>query len=198
MLRPWHSANELLTYFTTYSSVDRLASKLRSSYPYIDELEKVAIRRNIPILEPFQGANIGLFKVLAPSPQRWAQLVIDSDKTPEGADTGLLGNLFEMAKSAVRYIKAGWGSEKFSTEDTSNENEMSVVQYMDFNGRKVVLTGDAGRGGMTEAAVYAPQAGLVLPRVTDFQAPHHGGRRNVNSEILDTWLGPILPSLPRK
>jgi beta-lactamase superfamily II metal-dependent hydrolase len=196
MLRPWHYANELMTYFTTYTSVDRLVSKLRSSYPYIDALEKVAIKRNIPIHEPFQGANIGLFRVLAPSPQRWAHLVIDSDKTPENADTGLLGNLFEMAKSAVRFIKAGWGSEKFSTEDTSNENEMSVVQYLDFNGRKVVLTGDAGRAGMTEAAAHAPKVGLILPRVTDFQAPHHGGRRNVNSEILDAWLGPILPSLP--
>jgi beta-lactamase superfamily II metal-dependent hydrolase len=196
MLRPWHYANELMSYFTTYTSVDRLASKLRSSYPFIDELEKVAIKNKIPISEPFQGANIGLFKVLAPSPQRWAHLVIDSDKTPENADTGILGNLFEMAKSAVRFIKAGWGSEKFSAEDTSNENEMSVIQYLEFNGRKVLLTGDAGRAGMTEAAAYAPQVGLILPRVTDFQAPHHGGRRNVNSEILDTWLGPIQPSLP--
>jgi beta-lactamase superfamily II metal-dependent hydrolase len=196
MLRPWHYANELMSYFTTYTSVDRLASKLRSSYPFIDELEKVAIKRNIPISEPFQGANIGLFKVLAPSPQRWAHLVIDSDKTPENADTGILGNLLEMAKSAVRFIKAGWGSEKFSAEDTSNENEMSVIQYLGVNGRKVVLTGDAGRAGMTEAAAYAPQVGLILPGVSDFQAPHHGGRRNVNSEILDTWLGPIQPSLP--
>jgi beta-lactamase superfamily II metal-dependent hydrolase len=196
MLRPWHYATELMPYFPTYSYVDRLISKLRSSFPYIDELEKVANKRKITIREPFQGADIGLFKVLAPSPQRWAQLVIDSEKTPEGADTGLLGNLFEMAKSAVRFIKAGWGSEKFSTEDTSTENEMSVIQYMNFNGRKVVLTGDAGRGGMTEAAAYAPKAGLVLPGVSDFQAPHHGGRRNVNSEILDAWLGPILPSLP--
>ncbi|TQF27649.1 hypothetical protein UNPF46_30530 [Bradyrhizobium sp. UNPF46] len=196
MLRPWHYADELMPYFTTYSSVDRLISKLRSSYPYIDALEKVAIKNKISISEPFQNASIGMFKVLAPSPQRWAHLVIDSDKTPENEDTGILGNLFEIAKSAVRFIKAGWGSEKFSAEDTSNENEMSVVQYMNFNGSKVVLTGDAGRGGMIEAAVYAPQAGLILPGVSHFQAPHHGGRRNVNSEILDTWLGPVVPSLP--
>lgn len=196
ILRPWVYANELMSYFTTYTSVDRLASKLRSSYPFLDELEKVAIKRNITMQEPFQGKSIGMFKVLAPSPNRWAHLVIDSDKTPKNEDTGILGNLLEMAKSAVRFIKAGWGSEKFSTEDTSNENEMSVVQYMQFGTRKIVLTGDAGRGGMTEAAAYAPQAGLVLPGVSDFQAPHHGGRRNVNSEILDAWLGPVLPTMP--
>jgi hypothetical protein len=196
MLRPWLYAPELLPYFPTYSSADRLASKLRSSYPYIDALETVANKRGIAISEPFQGADIGLFKVLAPSPQRWGQLIIDSEKTPQGGDTGLFGGLFELAKSAVRFIKAGWGSEKFSTEDTSTENEMSVIQYLRFGDRKVLLTGDAGRGGMTEAAAYAPQIGLFLPRVTDFQTPHHGGRRNVNSEILDHWLGPVLASPP--
>lgn len=72
---------------------------------------------------------------------------------------------------------------------------MSVIQYANFNGRKVVLTGDAGRKGMTEAAAYAPHAGLTLPGVSDFQTPHHGGRRNVNSAILDQWLGPMLPQL---
>jgi len=77
------------------------------------------------------------------------------------------------------------GSEKFSDEDTSVENEMSVVQYAFLNGHKIVLTGDAGRQAMTEAADYAPVAGLVLPGVTRFQAPHHGGRRNLSTELLD-------------
>jgi hypothetical protein len=59
-----------------------------------------------------------------------------------------------------------------------------------------VLTGDAGRDGLTEAANYAPQAGLILPGVDKFQAPHHGGRRNLSSEILDRWLGSRLPQMP--
>jgi hypothetical protein len=197
MLRPWNYADQLLPLFADYSSADRLAAKLRSSYPYVNELEKVAVRRGINMLEPFQNADIGAFKVLAPTPARWAQMVIDSEKTPRPTpDMGLLGGLFELAKSAIRYIKAGWGSEKFSDEDTSNENEMSVIQYANFAAQRVLLTGDAGRRGMTEAAVFAPQLGLFLPRVTHFQAPHHGGRRNVNSAILDTWLGPIQPALP--
>lgn len=55
-----------------------------------------------------------------------------------------------------------------------------------------MLTGDAGRGALAEAADFAPYAGLILPGVTRFQAPHHGGRRNVSTELLDRWLGPRL------
>jgi beta-lactamase superfamily II metal-dependent hydrolase len=56
-----------------------------------------------------------------------------------------------------------------------------------------LLTGDVGRGGLTEAADYAPFVGLNLPGIDKFQVPHHGSRRNVSSEVLDRWLGPKVP-----
>jgi hypothetical protein len=196
MLRPWLYSPFLLPYFARYSSAINLTARLRECFPYIDALEKVAIRRGIEIKEPFQGEQIGAFKVLAPSPARYFQLVINSDKTPQPTpNMGILAGLFDVVRPVIKFIKAGWGSEKFSSEETSTENEMSVVQYANFNGRSVVLTGDAGRDGMHEAADYAPQAGLFLPGVSDFQTPHHGGRRNVNSHVLDRWLGPVLPQL---
>ncbi len=64
----------------------------------------------------------------------------------------------QAAAPLVRFIKAGWGSEKFSSEPTSVENEMSVIQYAVLCGDKIVLTGDAGRDALTEAANYAPNA----------------------------------------
>jgi beta-lactamase superfamily II metal-dependent hydrolase len=196
MLRPWLHSSFLLPYFARYTSAENLSVRLRQCFPYIDALEKVAIRRGILIKEPFQGESIGPFKVLAPSPGRYFQLVISSDKTPqEKSELGILSSFFDIAKPIARFIRAGWGSEKFSTEETSTENEMSVIQYASLVGREIVLTGDAGRGAMNEAAAYAPQAGLFLPGVSDFQVPHHGGRRNVNSAILNQWLGPVLPSL---
>ncbi|MET4121975.1 beta-lactamase superfamily II metal-dependent hydrolase [Bradyrhizobium sp. JR1.5] len=62
---------------------------------------------------------------------------------------------------------------------------MSVVQFAYLNGHKIVLTGDAGRSALTEAAEFAPQAGLYLPGVDRFQVPHHGERRNVSTELLE-------------
>ena len=42
-------------------------------------------------------------------------------------------------------MKSLWGNEVFSEEETSAENEMSVVQYAKLCGKKILLTGDAGR-----------------------------------------------------
>jgi hypothetical protein len=197
MLKPWDYAVQLLRHFPRYQSVEALVKRLREEYPYIYELEKIAARRGIQTYEPFQGAKIGAFTVLAPSPARYGQLMIDSEKTPQTLGVGILGGLMQAAAPLVRFIKAGWGSEKFSPEPTSVENEMSVVQYANLCGDKILLTADAGRDGLLEAAQYAMQNGFAVP-VNKFQAPHHGGRHNLSSELLDFWVGSKLPQpLPK-
>jgi beta-lactamase superfamily II metal-dependent hydrolase len=135
--------------------------------------------------------------VLAPSRLRYFQLILQSERTPQLTPQmrSIVDALMKPIAPIISFIKAGWGSEKFSTEETSVENEMSVVQYALLNGHKIVLTGDAGRNALSEAADYAPTAGLILPGVTRFQAPHHGGRRNVSTELLDRWLGPQLQAM---
>lgn len=193
MLRPWLYASALLRFFPRMKSVESLERRLREAYPYIDALEEVAQRRGIPIVEPFQGRRIGAFVVLAPSPARYLQLIVQSDKTPQEGVLGIFDGLMEVARATVRLVRAGWGAENFSSEPTSTENEMSVIQYAVLCGHKIVLTGDAGRDAMTEAADFAPSVGLQLPGVDKFQVPHHGGRRNVSTAILDRWLGARLP-----
>lgn len=197
MLRPWEYAMQLYPYFPLYQSVEAVAKRLQEEYPYIYDLEKIARRRGIAIHEPFQGVYIGPFRVLAPSPARYLQLVIQSEKTPKEAPVGILAGLMQAAAPLIHFIKAGWGSEKFSAEATSAENEMSVIQYAALCGDKILLTGDAGRDGLTEAAHYAVNNGHAVP-VNKFQAPHHGGRRNLSSELLDFWVGPRLAQIVPK
>lgn len=84
----------------------------------------------------------------------------------------------------------------FDSEGTSRENEMSVVQYAQIADAKILLTGDAGVETLEEAYQYAKKCGVPLPGLNFFQAPHHGGRRNLSSDILDKWLGPKLPAQP--
>jgi hypothetical protein len=196
MLRPWNYAAEILHRFTNYTSVERLASRLKQIYPNIAVLEEIAVRSGIPIYEPFQGASIGAFKVLAPSKLRYLNLIVESERTPESPET-LYPSLNELLRIPMRkvinYIKGAWGAEVFSPEETSSENEMSVIQYANIAGEKILLTGDAGRAGLLEAAIYAPYVGLQLPGINHFQVPHHGSRRNVSTEVLDLWLGARLP-----
>ncbi|UWU70590.1 MBL fold metallo-hydrolase [Bradyrhizobium sp. NC92] len=198
MLRPWMYAQELLPRFPTYNNVDRLRSRLRSAYSNLAALEDIAIKRGIPIYEPFQGALIGAFHVMAPTPARFKDLVVESNKTPEGAEDGLLAKatsfIVDAARQATALVRAAWGDEYFPGSDTSAENEMSVVQYALLNGERIMLTGDTGRAGLREVIDYAPYIGLVLPGIDRFQVPHHGGRHNVTTQLLDELLGPRLPA----
>jgi beta-lactamase superfamily II metal-dependent hydrolase len=190
--RPWLYAAELIDRFATYTSVDALERKLRSVYSASAALEEIAIRRGIPIQSPFQGSSIGIFQVLAPTKARYLDLIVESDKTPE-AETSLaaesLDAVAKVFRTVANLVKSAWGNEYFPSSGTSNENEMSVVQYANVNGNEIVLTGDAGREALTEAADYAPLVGLSLPGINMFQVPHHGGRHNVSTELLDRWLG---------
>lgn len=135
---------------------------------------------------------------MAPSRQRFLDLIVESEKTPDGAqDEGILsraGALFkEAAQQAAALLRAAWGDEYFPAGDTSTENEMSVVQYARICDREIMLTGDTGRAGLREVIDYAKYCSIPLPGMDYFQVPHHGGRHNVTTELLDELLGPRLP-----
>lgn len=200
MNRPWMYAEEIIDRFETYNSVDALRRRLRGAYQAAANLEELAIEKGIPIGTPLQGAPIGRFTVLAPSKSRYLDLIVASDKTPEAVDeerAGGLESLFTKTwRAMANIVKAAWAHEFFPADGTSSENEMSVVQYGLIHDRKILLTGDTGREGLAEAAAYAPYVGLTLPGLWMFQVPHHGGRHNVNTEVLDAWLGDRLADPP--
>ena len=133
---------------------------------------------------------IGEFMILAPRKSTYLDLVVESEKTPVPALP--LAALFGKFMSVAR-----WGDEnlKGESEGTSAENEMSIVQFADVCGTRILLTGDAGVGSLTEAARKAFQIGILAPPDW-FQVPHHGSRRNLSSRLLDIWLGDRLPSGP--
>jgi hypothetical protein len=198
MLRPWLYAEEIFDRFDV-GTVDGLKRRLRQIYWQLVDIEKKAIELGVPIRDPFQGAEIGVFKVLAPSRARYLDLIVESDKTPETVEEAaatVADRAFwivrEALKKAVNLVSAAWKDEMFSSQGTSAENEMSVVQWAFMNQHKILLTGDAGRGALREAIDFAPHAGLALPGFTRAQVPHHGSRRNLTTELLDELFGPRL------
>jgi hypothetical protein len=188
--------NEIIHHFHGNWSPDGLYNHLREKYPTLVELETISAERDIPIYEAFQGTMIGQFHVLAPSRQRYLDLLPDFSKTPERkttADTaGIVGYIIEDAKTAVRWVTESWTGETLSEnpEPTTASNESSLVQMVVIDNRQLVLTGDVGPDGLHEAATYAEAlVGSLSP--TFMQVPHHGSRRNVTPSALNRWLGPI-------
>lgn len=200
MLRPWLHAGELIDRFEV-ETINGLRRRLRQIYGQLVEIEKKALELGIPIEEPFQGAFIGQFQVLAPSRDRFLNLVVQSEKTPETveeASASASDRAFWAAREALRkivnFVSAAWNAESFSSQETSTENEMSVVQWASLCDHRILLTGDAGREGLAEAIDYAPRTGLSLPGFKRAQVPHHGSRRNVSTEIMDSLFGQRLPA----
>lgn len=193
--RPWLYADILLPY-TNFKSSESLIRHLRGQYRILAEIEELAEAKGIEMKAPFQGEKIGAFTVLSPSPDYYLRLVLNSAKADIGAEemeSIYRSGVFEaVSESGQKYGRHPWGSEIFPENDTPEENNTSVVQYGFLCGKRILLTGDAGKGGLALAEAYAAQIGVSLPGLDLFQVPHHGSRHNVDTETLNRWLGPIL------
>ena len=195
MNRPWKHLKELMPRFNYNYTEKGLRQRLRKDFPHTADLEDIALNRGMEIKDAFQGARIGEFVVLAPTRDRYLDLVVESEKTPEPErKASIEGAAYERVIAAVRSILAVWGQEnlKGDTDGTSNENESSTIQYAKLCGERILLTGDSGVRALDEAYRRAIRVGVELPGIDRFHVPHHGSRRNVSSEILDNWLGPKL------
>lgn len=192
MNRPWLYAEQVIHHFHGNWTVPGLVSHLRDEFDKLVELESIALQKGIPIYEPFQGAVVGQFVVLAPSKERYISLIPDLDKTPQTYTKTALDWLVKVAEKTVALVRETWSGETLSEdpEPTSASNESSVVQAAEIEGKVVVQTGDVGPEGLTEAANYLATLGAYQPDF--FQVPHHGSRRNVTPATLNRWLGAPL------
>ncbi len=189
MHRPWlHSSAAHEAVLAHHPAASPLDSRLRSKLRAARKLEMAALQRGIPIHEPFQGADIGGFRVLSPSRDWYLSQLLPAfghplptpaapDTPPDPADRESWG--LELLRESVR---------------TSADNEASVVLWGQFDGQGVLLTGDAGIQALGRAADQAQAEGIDLPaRLSLLQVPHHGSRHNVSPSVLDRLLGPRKP-----
>jgi beta-lactamase superfamily II metal-dependent hydrolase len=196
MNRPWLYAQEVIDKFHPNYTVQGLADKMRELHPYLVEMEQIADEKNIPVWEAFQGTQIGSFWVMAPSRERYLELIPELDKTPQsfGEAAKTLGQILaDAAKTAAAWIKETWLGETLGDDlSTSASNETSIIQWASLEGQAILLTADVGPQGLNEAADYAQANGVLTPPYF-VQVPHHGSRHNVSRTTLNRWLGDPLP-----
>lgn len=194
MNRPWLYAPQILEHFHGNFTLQGLIDNIKERHPYLVELERLANEKGTVIHEVFQGAQIGEFTVLAPTRERYVNSIPDFGKTPtryalEAAQDQRAGIFRSIVEAAKKWLEEKWDMETLAENTvTSASNESCVVQYGVLNGKGVLLTADVGPIGLSEAAQYHGQLGLVNP--TFVQVPHHGSRHNVTPTVLDAWLGP--------
>lgn len=196
--RPWLYAEELKSQFKGNWTTEGLQKKLKECFPIVSELEDMAYEQGTKIHEPFQGAQFGAFIIASPSKEFYLSLVPQFSRTPEPKEDiieealGIFSALGKMADSVLSSVADFWDIEYITGGETSPSNESSVVQYANFAGRRVLLTGDAGVKALDKAADYLEDIGVDLPGFRFAQVPHHGSGRNISTDIMDRLFGEIV------
>lgn len=202
MHQPWNHAEYIAHLFndgrvTPTGIEDRAWEALR----HARELEKIAERKGIPIIEPFSDNGSA---VLSPSRAFYQEQLVRFRCMPEQKEKRAQAELYEQFSSillgAVRALET-WFKETLADPDseaTSGENNSSVVLLLDLGAEKFLFTADAGVPALEQAVACAVARGVDLKTVKYLQIPHHGSRRNIGPTVLNEILGPILqPDSPQ-
>lgn len=198
MNRPWEHIDDLYDRIADKRiTKNSLKERLKDTYTYVADLEKIALEKGMPVYDVFEGDEIeGRINVLSPDKDFYLDMITEDDNTPliEDGRSAVIEaaySLFEKAKKAVRWITETWDSENLREDvDTDPINETSVVLLGHMDEEKFLLTGDAGLRGLNNAIDYAESLGVGIDTdVSIYQIPHHGGRHNVSTLLLDRMIG---------
>lgn len=196
MNRPWEYVDDVFDKVNDGRiTKESLKKRLKEKYKYISELEDIAVEKEIPIFEAFQGTVIeDKLTILSPSKEFYLELLVESDKTPLIEKASWTSILTRTFKEIVNALIESWSDEKLRENvSTSAENEMSVVLLGDMDEEYFLLTGDAGIRALNKSIEYADNLFIsIKDDVKFYQIPHHGGRHNVSPSLLNNMVGNIV------
>ena len=197
MHRPWEHAAVICDLFRDGRLTPTgLENKLRKALGAARELETLALRKGIPVVEPFQGmGQDGVLTVLGPARNYYEALLACYRCTPDPIAT--LASLFREAKvktkDAIRWVRESLDPRTETLSDageTSAENNSSLILHVNLPDFRFLFTGDAGIPALSAAADYAMARNIDLKALHGWQVPHHGSRRNLGPRMLNRIRAP--------
>lgn len=189
---PWdHAANIKSMFSDGRVKVSTIETKLEKSLITISELQKIAEEKKIEIIEPFAGVPLleNLF-IIGPSKEYYEQLLANFENTPKIKEEFniAIDTLKTIAEKTINWVKEEIGMDtetlRDSDEDTTPENNTSVILLLIVGDKKLLFTGDSGKGGLYKAIQYTANLNVPLNDLTFLDVPHHGSRRNIEPSIL--------------
>lgn len=190
MHKPWDHAEDIKSLFKDGRiTASGLEDRLEKSLQYASDLESLAKRKGVNIVEPFQGVSgyDNRMIVLGPSLDYYNSLLALFKSTPEPIKAlGVLAPVQQFANKVSKTIQDFWHIDLLDDDNdsTSPENNTSAIVLFQLDGHKLLFTGDAGKTALHFAADYAESIGLSLENLNFFDIPHHGSKRNLNSKLL--------------
>lgn len=160
----------------------------------VDELIEVAGEQGTVVREAFAGTSAfgdALF-IIGPTVEYYEQLVAEEQQVAKAA---VEGRLMTFGRSvsvlAQRFLAALPVEVPFGDAGgTSPRNNTSMLTLLQLDGKKLLLTADAGVPALDRAVDWVEEQGASVYQPSFAQLPHHGSRHNASSEFLDRLLGP--------
>lgn len=195
--RPWnHAKGSSKWYGDGHVTEGHLKQVLKEGVESAKTLEGIALRRGIPIVEPFAGTKdpTGQLIVCGPSVEEYEFLLTQFECTPEPKISlaSFLESVKKAAKEVYYTVAEEWGHDGLDDNPPSPSavNGTSTVILFGSDGKYFLFTGDATILTLSAAVDRLVKAGFDLNQLTVVQVPHHGSRRNVGPTLLNQLLGP--------
>jgi hypothetical protein len=163
------------------NSYSTAARKIERSMQDCSNFLDLLDRMRIPWREPFAGQMAGLFQVLGPTQRYYEELLRQFEK---------LDGVFvedERADEPVYFsqLKESVNPDAVIDEDneTSAENNSSVLSQIVYKDSVLLFTGDAGVPALERAIIP-----YGIRNVKWLDIPHHGSKHNVSSGMLNRLM----------
>ena len=186
MHKPWDHADDIKNLFKDGRiTATGLEEKLEKSLQDASDLEALAIKKGVRIVEPFQGVHGFSMQILGPSQDYYEKLLANFKSTPTPIQS-LITPFIKAAEGVIKWIEDRLDIDLLNDDEdtTSAENNTSVITLFEIDGHKLLFTGDAGKTALLFAADYAEGQTKILTDLNFFDVPHHGSKRNLSSKVL--------------
>ncbi|MFA4922833.1 MAG: MBL fold metallo-hydrolase [Ignavibacteriaceae bacterium] len=190
MHKPWDHAEDIKNLFKDGRiTASGLEERLEKSLQHASDLEALATKKGVTIVEPFQGVTgyNNALHILGPSEEYYKTLLsLFRPMTEQNKLLEILMPIKKAAEEVARWIEDRLDIDLLNDDEdkTSPENNSSVIALFNFEGHKLLFTGDTGKTGLLFAIDYADNKGITLTDLNFFDVPHHGSKRNLSSKVL--------------
>lgn len=187
---PWNHSKSVKKMTTTQMDISKLEEKLEKSLNWVSNLEDIADKNGIPIVELFAWDYIfDELVILWPSKDYYEQLLVNFTTTPTVKPENKLQetSFIQKIKNAIEWIEESLHIETLSDnyEDTNPENNSSLVLFLQLDGKRMLFTWDAGKWWLNGVIEFADKNEINISEIDFLDVPHHGSKRNLWPTILD-------------
>ena len=175
------------------TTLNSLARRAQENLTAAKAIEKLAIDRGIGIVEPFTGRNHeNVITVLGPTELYYQDRLANFNFMPGTSKTAT--NQVAEAGGSTEIESWEFEALKEPPEDASSaRNNSSAILLFQYDGQKIMFTGDAGVPALNGALDYLDRRLISYNDLMLFQIPHHGSRKNLGPALIRRLFGPIRP-----